>query len=96
MFTCRVLRGSAESLNLEWILTDGTPVQVRRDRLHRSSHLDVHHLAHQRHHGRRQSVNFKSIGGVKIRPGPTRTSRELHVSREESRGHHFDHGQSSN
>jgi hypothetical protein len=29
VFTCRVLRGSAESLSLEWILTDGTPVQVR-------------------------------------------------------------------
>ena len=42
VFTCRVLRGSAESLNLEWILTDGTPVQVGREtssrpRSHRSS-----------------------------------------------------------
>ncbi|CAF1391848.1 unnamed protein product [Adineta steineri] len=27
VFTCRVLRGSADSLSLEWILTDGTPVQ---------------------------------------------------------------------
>lgn len=28
VFTCRVLRGSSESLSLEWLLTDGTPVQV--------------------------------------------------------------------
>ncbi|CAF4879276.1 unnamed protein product [Rotaria sp. Silwood1] len=27
VFTCRVLRGSAESLTLEWVLIDGTPVQ---------------------------------------------------------------------
>lgn len=28
VFTCRVSRGSSESLSLEWILNDGTPVQV--------------------------------------------------------------------
>lgn len=27
-FQCRVLRGSAESLSLSWVLDDGTPVQV--------------------------------------------------------------------
>ena len=29
VFQCRVLRGSADSLSLEWLLADGTPVQVR-------------------------------------------------------------------
>ena len=29
VFTCRVLRGAAEGLSLEWLLTDGTPIQVR-------------------------------------------------------------------
>ena len=28
VFTCRVLRGSSDSLSLEWLLTDGSPVQV--------------------------------------------------------------------
>ena len=27
VFTCRVLRGSSESLSLEWLLTDGSPAQ---------------------------------------------------------------------
>jgi hypothetical protein len=29
VFTCRVLRGSSDSLSLEWLLSDGTPVQVK-------------------------------------------------------------------
>jgi hypothetical protein len=29
VFTCRVVRGSSESLSLEWLLLNGAPIQVR-------------------------------------------------------------------
>ena len=31
VFTCRILRGATDNLNLEWLLADGTPVQVQFD-----------------------------------------------------------------